>query len=554
DLLMLWDQASSSTATSASLTVLQEHVEESMHGQWTPEQAPLAPPSIWGCSSWETVPVFGRTLDSETMQALIPVARLDSQDLWGIVLLAETVSEQEQEQEEEEEKNNKVEVEQARREREQKQKDDYAQLGTKMVWKYHHLIVISEQTLVTKSGWKLIAGVDGGHLQPSVGGFTTALQSPNAEKYHDNDDDSDDDYWGQYGGHVDDSSTDETTSPVSDATPVYTRSQSFASRTTVNDDEDEDDDDDYWGKYGIQEQNQEEGDEKGTDSNQDPSSEEEALSEALNLIDQESGSESRRILACLENAPTTVTAVSGSGIHPKLLLEMDAAYSMAGNIGQVDATTLSMLLERLITHGAEEGVPRILAGRDNDVDGCTDNEADNIDDDDEYFEMQDMSLHSPVKAVTAAAAATTVTTATAVDNFDDPVLSSADSGSWSTSSYSAMSRTNTNTNMNAALKDSASATPKKVVLLHQHNPPSTTTTVLSPSASPLSCTDSAYNEDADATNIIITTVTTGSSSGLTESVRQSLQSAVSKASVSGMSKAELFEMLRVVYEDSSVQA
>lgn len=450
------------------------------------------------------------------MQALVPVAKLNSQDLWGVVLLAEA------EDRNEDEDNKDA-------------KQDRSIYGIRMTWKYHHLTVVPEEALIAGQSWKYVSGccpLAAAALSPQQQQWTSlhpsschrdlTLQSAGAknkeEEGEEDVDDSDDDYWGQY-GDAEDLSTDET-APDDSAEHSSRGSGSAPKRSAEKDengDEDEDDDDDYWCKYGAQEHDQEEESESDGPSHQDSSSEETTKPEAA-MIDS------------------------------------------MGNIGQVDAITLSILLERLITHSDEESVPRILAGRDNDASGSTDNEADN----DDYFEMEedeeDVSLHLIGERVEG----TGVEAEPAAEEFKSlrprgDASSSADSGSWSPSqstSFVSCASTGTNTAGESA------STPSMVS--HKPNLPSSSSL---PSISPLStisCTDSAYQEDPEdpfnkiltslESDVRLTDTTAASQTTPQESVRLALQMAVRKAAVSGMSKTDLFEMLDVIYEGPSLQA
>ncbi|KAF9365667.1 hypothetical protein BGX34_009002 [Mortierella sp. NVP85] len=386
----------------------------------------------------------------------------------------------------------------------------------------------------------------------------------------DDDDDSDDDYWGQY-GDAEDVSTDET---APEDAPESSRGAGFAPKATAAEEDEDDDDDDYWCKYADQEHDpQEEEDESDGPSQDSPS-------ETLNTIDQQdvillggsgapsTGSESRRIFASLEDTASTAGL---AGIHAGLL---GAVADLDGHsAGQVDATTLSMLLERLITHSVEEGAPRVLAGRDNSDDGI-DNEADNED----YFELQedDVSLHLTEDEVGTRTDERLVVEAGEVAVYELESSQPREDVSSSTNSILSKSpscassfvpcTSTTTTGMNTAQETTSmsSTTLSPEVALHEHNHPAalsspTSSASVSP-LSTLSCTDSAYQEDSEDPFNKISSATgldLGSADSTAEaleispqeSVRQTLQVAVRKAMVSGISKTDLFEMLAVIYED-----
>ncbi|KAK3816151.1 MAG: hypothetical protein J3Q66DRAFT_193210 [Benniella sp.] len=587
DLLMLWDEASPSLSSPHTTPEsLQASIDHSIHSLWSPDQSPLAPPHIWACSSWESAPVFRRKLDSQTIQALVPVARLNSQDLWGIVLLAEAVTDEEDDTIEDKEGHHHHHYQHHHHHHHQQQQQQQIH-DVRMTWKYHHLIVVSEQSLISEQNWKWMAGCS--HTAVSSPQESSSLhtssapslmfQSASAEhgdkgRDDDNDDDgSDDDYWGQY-GDAEDVSTDET---APEDAPELNRGAGFAPKTAAAEEDEDDDDDDYWCKYADPQEEDDESDGPNRDSS----------SETLNTTDQQdiillggSGalsteSESRRIFASLEDTAATAGL---AGIHAGLLgavVDLDSHGA-----GQVDATTLSMLLERLITHSVEESAPRVLAGRDNSDDG-TDNEADNED----YFEMQedDVSLHLTEDEVGTRTDEGLVVGAGEVAAYElessqprEDVSSSTDSilskspscASSFVSCASTTTTTTTSTGMNTAQEATSmsSTTLSPKMALHEHNHPATfpsPTSTSSASVSPLStlsCTDSAYQEDSeDPFNKISSAIgldlgpadSTAEALEISpqESVRQTLQVAVRKAMVSGISKTDLFDMLTVIYED-----
>lgn len=527
---MLWDHTlpssttmsvpSSSTTTLSTpctpVNSLQGQIEESIHAQWSPDQAPLAPPHVWGCSSWETAPVFRRRLDSQTTQAFVPMAKLN-QDFWGIVLLAEEDSDNDEDQ-------------------------NQTPGSRRMAWKYHHLLIVTEQALIAEQSWKRVSGC----CPPSATAHTPTVQPANLiigddngdddDDGDDDNDDSDDDYWGQY-GDTEDASTEET-APEDTG---FSR-DSPKKVTDKDEDEDDDDDDDYWCKYGDQE-HEDESESDGTGHQDSPS---ETLDDG-----SEAGSEPRRFFACLDEA-------AHGNSDPVII---DPA-------GQVDATTLTMLLERLITHSDEEGVPRILAGRDNDADGSTDNEDDN----DAYFEMQEHPVGENESLHFREVEAQAEIFESSSQSREGDLSSAADSVSRSPSqptSFVSCSSSGTNTAGESTSAPSMVMTPMRMALHEPNRQPSSSallpTSSSSSSASPLStlsCTDSAYQEDSEDpfNKISSSSLGPGISLGETavtpteDSVRVALQMAVRKATVSGMSKKDLLEMLDVIYDASNVQA
>ncbi|KAI1313024.1 hypothetical protein EDD11_002765 [Mortierella claussenii] len=212
--------------------------------------------------------------------------------------------------------------------------------------------------------------------------------------HHDEvEEDPEDDYWGQYGDAEDDSPIEETNKGS------FTLSQGFTSTANVDvaDSEDEDDDNDYWGKY-VEEHEDEEEAPRSSNSCSSTSHQQQAeasnlhfdhdpSSEILNLVDTfdldleqthgrrqsisgSTGSETRRILACIEDTCPPLSLASGSASTyasafdgPYRSRAMSAPVAMAVPVaiptsmsipGQVDPTALSILLERLISHADNE--------------------------------------------------------------------------------------------------------------------------------------------------------------------------------------------------------
>ncbi|KAF9116619.1 hypothetical protein BGX27_001028 [Mortierella sp. AM989] len=329
---------------------IQTQIEQSMHEHWTFGQSSLLPPSMMGCTSWENAPVFlqqnQRELESEASLVLVPIGQLNSQDIWGAVLLAELVSENEDEQMK-------------------------GASTCEAVWKYDRLIVISEKELSPSGNWNLL---DSCHNQGFIDQLSPHQQKPlcfdvptefisirqqQQQRYchAEDDEDSDDDYWGQYGGW-DDSPIEETTSS---GIPAHTRGFSLVSGRNEAETE-EDEDDDYWRKYSeCHQEEQSEPERKGGQDSPSMSSSCYSSPEETNFVNpnvesyetHKDGSEARRILASLDGIST-------------------APPVPVPNLGEVDSAMLTLLLEKLITHGDfdEEGYPYRFRYQDCD-DSCS---------------------------------------------------------------------------------------------------------------------------------------------------------------------------------------
>ncbi|KAF8938265.1 hypothetical protein BGZ58_001254 [Dissophora ornata] len=474
------------------------------------------------CTTWESAPVFQRELDAETVLALVPVGRFSPSELWGIVLLAEPV------------------------------KGGGARAGTgvaceqarEFAWKYHHFMVISETDLTFSDSWRCLDNQSSLFTSPqqqqkeypkqrSLPTVSTSLAPTPQNAYRSavtavEEDDSDDEYWGQY-GDVEDSPTEE--SAHSGSTP-FTRGF-----TMTVEEEEEDDDDEYWRKYGeAQGEEQDESDKKSKTTDEDPSSEVVAV---RSFVDHDprhvmptdvTGSESGRILACVDDRA------------PRALSTLVAPVAAMPVPGQVNPTTLAMLLERLVAHNDDPSP-------DNDVGGTG-----NKDKDDAGEADVSLPLEEQVPRFT--------------DNLPSSSSSPSSALSWSSSAGSRSRSQSLSTSISSTSTCTTATTIttsiKSATIAQDDSGAQTMSSVSSTSpGSAVSCTDSAFHEycspsiiapdefrkETKAEGAAAAAEPSASSTTATkESVRQSLQSAVRKASVSGLSKTELLEMLSVIYE------
>ncbi|KAF9950340.1 hypothetical protein BGZ72_007985 [Mortierella alpina] len=219
------------------------------------------------------------------------------------------------------------------------------------------MAIILESDLGSSAAWELMNGP--GKDSPPRSLLLNAMDGTSAPRAlnavdrgnKEEEDDSDDDYWGQYGD------ADESPSPSAEGEPVSSHGTAFArenlSAYCDTAGEEDEEDDQYWCKYTEHQEGQSDADRQKSRTeaeHDDPA--------AIGLCDSETpdrGSahalETRRVLACLGDtfAPHGAHATAGVDSPP----------------GQVDATTLSVLLERLIAHEADEdGIVNPLAGRD----------------------------------------------------------------------------------------------------------------------------------------------------------------------------------------------
>ncbi|KAG0265528.1 hypothetical protein BG011_004556 [Mortierella polycephala] len=525
DLLLLWENTtgepvpSNPTTTATIFRFLQEH--------WSADQNPLTPPSssslssssssCLGASSWETTPVFRKTLYMQPVQAFVPIGQLNVSDLLCVVLLAE-------------QEDAGVDVEAT-----------YHHGGggeaRRTVWKYHNMAMVPERDLL------LLLQMDnnGEYMQsgPIVQRSSTLFaplplspahqtqtqtfiqvqaqvhyQQPIRGGVDDLDEDSDDEYWGQY-GDADEPSVEDTSSQD----PEFVRRDITGPRsmTLVEAEDSDDDEDEYWGKYGEQEAQDESDNGGGVDDS--------SLSDQVG--DESTGT--RRVLARLDTSEAMV-----------------AGHNMTAPIsspGQVDPTTLAMMLERLVVyenrdqsfHGAgdeaeeEEKMENFVRAEGDNVDFAVDD--DDNDDDDDGDDGDDE-------------ATTAMSQSSAQDDFLD----------WSSTAGS-RSRSQSQSTSISSITIITPTAQSEASLKHPSSPPENVAharsdAILSLSISPASnapCTDSVFQECNSSPMLLPIDPTMAPSNR----VLQSLQSVVKEASHSGMSMNDILTMLSTVYEDQS---
>ncbi|KAG0305536.1 hypothetical protein BGZ98_003983 [Dissophora globulifera] len=415
------------------------------------------------------------------------------------------------------------------------------------------------------------------------------------------DNDEDDDYWGQY-GDVDDLPTEDSELTNTNSYSAALSSQDFkpATAATITAEVEvleDDEDDEYWGKYGDIEdedvpqpaqQAQEPGLELDESYDHPPTdtlslrSPDFASGEGLAAVSLSASGVEPRILACLDDTMQH---------HSKHFLyqQQQQQHQLLGDVSMpliapmaamssshVDATTLTMLLEQLV---AQDEDLKTQDGEDGVTDDNDQNELMAVEEEDEIQE-DTVRYTQGQSGVSMSFSAERVLQSGSEDNTGlQPTSSSSSSSSLWGSSAGSRSRSQSLSTSHATtsvISTVATATTTAVTAIktgvvaqaydnnnHNINEENTYSPVASSPLSTISCTDSAFHEynakdTASAnsmtacmiTTAITTTAETGTSTMPNETVRQTLQAAVRKASVSGMSKTDLLEMLSLIYEDT----
>ncbi|KAG0212343.1 hypothetical protein BGX28_006487 [Mortierella sp. GBA30] len=212
--LFIWDSPlSSSLLPPWTSTQIQEYIQQ----HWSADQFPLNPPDY--ARSWESIAVYSKQLDPETIHALVPIGRSCDNTI-SIVLTVETENG-----------------------------------SNASCWKYHNTMVIAENELQS-NGWipldDFTSSKENGSMRESSAAVVKEkTDEEGGEDDNDDDpddDDPDDDYWGQYGDSEDDSGADET----KDKSKTNKDPATTADNGLVEDSEDE-----YWRKYAEQQEEQE---------------------------------------------------------------------------------------------------------------------------------------------------------------------------------------------------------------------------------------------------------------------------------------------------------
>ncbi|KAF8962669.1 hypothetical protein BGZ46_001127 [Entomortierella lignicola] len=268
----------------------EERIENHIQQHWSADQLPLNPPN--NAHSWESTVVYYKALDSETVQAIVPIGQLDNATITNkdstsaapnvvVVILLSEVDE------------------------------------TGPCWKYHNMAILEASDLQT-GGWNPLTDL------PLLNN-----EQVDVKPIKDDDDDSDDDYWGQYGEEENESPSDEDSSQIK-AQEVSPET----ARNLVHEDDDDEDEDDYWNNYAEQQKKQEEAERKRNLQQQQQDTQ-----TSVSEIDVQNMDLQKTLLASLPSI--------GSSTGP---LE-----STTHTIGQLDQTQmLSSLLQMMVTDNDHE--------------------------------------------------------------------------------------------------------------------------------------------------------------------------------------------------------
>lgn len=279
-------------------------IQDYIHQHWSADQFPLHPPN--NRSSWESVDVYFKELDQETVQAMVPIGvQRDEQDevTLLVVLTAELDSGD----------HNKDSSE-----------EGLKAGGEKTVWKYLDMVAVNE-TNWEQNAWTILLPKHHQLKEPEstdkLAGTDNQQSYGDEEKegQNDDEDDSDDDYWGQYGDAEDETAADET-----NGKSKHNQDPSGATNETPLDEDAEEEL--YWRKYSEQQEEQDELERKKKmqEQQQQPqqSLEYPSTTAALHHLDPQESSK----------APTPLP-------------------------GQVDPNMLSSLLQSLVMEGVQQMYP-----------------------------------------------------------------------------------------------------------------------------------------------------------------------------------------------------
>ncbi|KAK3843227.1 MAG: hypothetical protein J3R72DRAFT_441102 [Linnemannia gamsii] len=297
-------------------------IQDYIQQYWSADQFPLHPPN--NCNSWETVDVYFKELDQETVQAMVPIGVQDKDGVvitLLVVLTAELVSGDHQDE-------HLASSAGARGAGGRTLGASSAtKQGEKSAWKYHDMVAV--KTIHWElNGWTILLPEH--HLKDPQSSSTLSgidsranVDAQNDEEEKEDKDlkgdeeDSDDDYWGQYGDAEDESAADET----NDKTKHNRDPSGATSETPLDEDAEEEL---YWRKYSEQQEEQEEIERKKKmeEQQQDPLQQSSAAAAVVHHLGLQESSK----------APTPLP-------------------------GQVDPNMLSSLLQSLVMEGVQNMYP-----------------------------------------------------------------------------------------------------------------------------------------------------------------------------------------------------
>ncbi|KAF9197293.1 hypothetical protein BGZ49_002338, partial [Haplosporangium sp. Z 27] len=283
----------------------EERIENYIQQHWSADQLPLNPPN--NAHSWESTVVYYKALDSETIQAIVPIGQLDN----AIITNKDTTSTSAAAP-------NVVVVILLSEEDE-----------TGPCWKYHNMAILEASDLQT-GGWNPLTDL------PLLDNEQVDVDKPIKD---DDDDDSDDDYWGQYGEEENESPSDEDSSQIK-AQEVSPET----ARNVVHEDDEDEDEDDYWNNYAEQQKKQEEAERKRNLQQQQQQQQQQQLQDiqtSVSEIDVQNMDLQKTLLASL----------------PSIGSSTGSLESTTHTIGHLDQTQmLSSLLQMMVTNNDHEDI------------------------------------------------------------------------------------------------------------------------------------------------------------------------------------------------------
>ncbi|KAF9897812.1 hypothetical protein BX616_004939 [Lobosporangium transversale] len=248
------------------------HFESFILQHWSADQSPLNPPDI--AVSWETTPVYHRILDSETVQAIIPIGSANQSG--GTSNTSSSARDHGHDHDHDRNADNDppllvfivLTMEEIRDE--EAATSSLSKAPKKFIWRYHNMIVAKESNL-KDSGWILLEEHDPQSTYTIFGSpYELHSSTPDIELQNeghqprdkndnnDSDNDDDDNYWGQYGDTEDESAT-EGEALRQGKTSLSKNTVDGASNTAreIHADGDDAEEEAYWKKYAEQQEKQE---------------------------------------------------------------------------------------------------------------------------------------------------------------------------------------------------------------------------------------------------------------------------------------------------------
>ncbi|KAF9427487.1 hypothetical protein BGZ76_002323, partial [Entomortierella beljakovae] len=229
-----------------------EEIEEFINQHWSADQFPLSPPN--NAKSWESVNVYFKALDPETVQAIVPIGQIGivTNDPLVIVIIL------------------LLEGGVGVGEKEGSLQNDLP------CWKYHNMSILRESDILLQ-GWEILTDqalpVPSSHEFNSKHNDNPTISRDGLENsYHGNNDDvaddDDDDYWGQYGEEESESESD-------DENPDPSKKTKESDDPISDISHEQDDEESYWKKYAEQQEKQDEAEKKRKQQQQQQQQEQE---------------------------------------------------------------------------------------------------------------------------------------------------------------------------------------------------------------------------------------------------------------------------------------